>query len=171
MTKSMTAVPPADKTDPWQAALKLLTRRDYSVAELQQRLLDKGFARSRVASVLARCLEQGYLNDVRYAGHRAVTLMRQGRAVGPRVLSDLKQRGIGDEIAEQALVAARELCNEEDILAELLNRRYPEFDYHTASPNEKRRVVHYLQRRGFALNRILDQLRQKGTATKDENRE
>lgn len=167
----MTAVAPADKADPWHAALKLLTRRDYSVAELKQRLLDKGFARNRVASVLARCQEQGYLNDARYADNRATTLMRQGRAVGPRILSDLKQRGIGEEIAEQALEAARELCNEDDILAELLSRRYPAFDYHAASPNEQRRVVHYLQRRGFALNRILDQLRQKGTATKDENRE
>jgi regulatory protein len=96
--------------------------------------------------------------------------MNQGRAVGHRILADLRQRGISEELAEQALAAAREACDEDTLLADLLARRFPDFNYNTASAKEKRRVVNFLQRRGFAISRTLDQLTRKGIATDNEDR-
>ncbi len=40
--------PEVDRANPWPAALRILTRRDYSQAELRQRLLDKGFDQERI---------------------------------------------------------------------------------------------------------------------------
>ena len=159
-----------DHTDPWPTALRLLTGRDYSQSELRRRLLDKGFDEIRVDQALQRCLELGYLDDTRYAVNRATSLMAQGRAVGPRILVDLRQRGISEELAGQALAKAREAFDEEELLTSLVSRRFPDFNYNSASAKERRRVVHFLQRRGFSINRILAQLTRKGLETNDENR-
>ena len=157
-------------TDPWPTVLRLLTGRDYSQAELRKRLLSKGFDQTRIDDVLQRCLDLGYLDDARYALSRATSLMSQGRAVGPRIMLDLKQRGISKEIACQALDKARETCNEDELLTSLLQRRYPDFSYDAAPAKERRRVVHFLQRRGFAISSIMDQLKRRGLETNDENR-
>ena len=167
--KNSTAQKP-DRTDPWPAALRILTRRDYSQSELRQRLTDKGFDPARIDDALQRCLELGYLNDGRYALNRATSLMNQGRAVGKRVLLDLRQHGVNEETANRALEQAREACDEELLLASLLERRFANFNYDSAPAKERRRVVHFLQRRGFTIDRIMDQLTRRGLDTRDENR-
>jgi regulatory protein len=156
--------------DPWPAALRILTRRDYSQAELRQRLIDKGFDQERIDAALQRCLELGYLDDARYALNRATSLMNQGRAVGKRVLLDLRQHGVNEETAARALALAREACDEDQLLAEILERRFADFNYDSAPTKERRRVVHFLQRRGFTIDRIMVQLTRKGLETGDENR-
>ncbi len=160
----------AGRPDPWPTALRLLTRRDYSQAELRQRLLDKGFDPDCIGQALQRCLELGYLDDARYALNRATSLMLQGRAAGSRILADLRQHGIAEDLASQALEQVRTVCDEGEMLRLLIDRRFPAFDYNSAPLKEKRRVVYFLQRRGFSLNRIMDQLTRKGSSEHDENR-
>jgi len=164
------AEPKAGCDNPWSTALRILTRRDHSQAELREKLADKGFDAELVHTTLQRCIELGYLDDARYALNRATVLMNQGRAVGHKILADLRQRGISKELALQALAAAREACDEDALLADLLARRFPDFNYNTAPAKEKRRVVNFLQRRGFITGRILDQLTRKGIASDNEDR-
>ena len=161
----------ADRTDPWPAALRILTGRDYSQAELRRRLLDKGFEPALTDEALRRCLELGYLDDARYALNRANSLMARGRAVGHRILADLQQHGVSKEIACQALDKARETCNENQLLASLVERRFPDFNYNSAPAKERRRVVNFLQRRGFTIDCIMDLLTRKGFEPHDENRQ
>lgn len=160
----------ADRTDPWPTALRILTGRDYSQAELRRRLIDKGFGLALIDEALQRCLELGYLDDARYALNRATSLMTRGRAVGHRILADLWQHGIDKETACQALAKAREVCDEDHLLSALLKRRFADFTYDSAPDKERRRVVHFLLRRGFTLGRIMDQLTRKGFEAHDENR-
>jgi regulatory protein len=160
----------SDPADPWPAALRILTRRDYSQSELRQRLTDKGFDPQRIESALQRCLELGYLDDARYSLNRATSLMNQGRAVGKRVLLDLRQHGVDEETASKALQRARKTCDEEELLASLMKRRFANFNYSSAPAKERRRVIHFLQRRGFTMDRIMTQLTRKGLETHDENR-
>lgn len=162
--------PKTDRTDPWPTALRILTGRDYSQAELHQRLIDKGFEPAHIDIVLQRCRELGYLDDARYALSRATSLMTRGRAVGHRVLADLHQHGIDRETACQALDKARETCDEDHLLSALIERRFPNFNFNSAPAKERRRVVNFLQRRGFTINRIMDLLTRKGFESHDENR-
>lgn len=162
---------PQDNSGTWAVALRLLTRRDYSREELHRRLLDKGFETAEIDRALQRCLELGYLDDARYACNRAAQLMAQGRAVGPRILADLRQHGIAEELAETALAQARAAYDENELLGTLLERRFPAFDYDSAPAKERRRIVHFFQRRGFSLGRIMAQLTRKGIAEHDENRQ
>jgi regulatory protein len=146
------------RADPWATALRLLNRRDYGSIELTRKLQEKAFPPDRIETVVERCKELGYLDDRRYAATRARDLMRRGRAVGSRVLADLKQRGIDEQTACQALAEAREELSERAVLTDLLERRFPGFDFRAASDSERRRVIHFLQRRGFPLNSILQKL-------------
>jgi len=157
--RGRTTEPPRD---PWALVLRMLNRRDYSVAELSRRLQQKQVPPDQVESLVERCLEFGYLDDARYAEQRARSLMRQGRAVGPRILVDLKQRGVDETTARAALEQARQELSDSDVLDELTERRFPQFDYGKADDRERRRVIHFLQRRGFPLNHILNKLTEKG---------
>ncbi|TRO78815.1 regulatory protein RecX [Desulfuromonas acetexigens] len=142
-------------TSPWNAALALLARRDRSEGELAARLRRKGFTEEEIAATLERCREYGYLDDARFARQRARSLVSNGRAVGGRLRAELKQQGIDEELARQAAEEVENDIDSDQLLAELLERRFPGFSYAEADDRRRRRVIHYFLRRGFSFERIL----------------
>lgn len=140
--------------DPLAAALRLLTVRDRSSAELAGALERKGYTAAEITQVIERCIELNYLDDRRYALQRAQSLLRSGRAAGPLIMADLRRRGIDKELAAAALAAAQAQLSPEQVLRGLLQRRYPGFDFQRADAKEKRRVLAFFQRRGFAPEQI-----------------
>lgn len=150
----------SNASDPFAAALRLLTRRDRSEAELRDKLSQFGFSASAIDATLERCRACNYLDDRRYALHRARALIRTGRGVGKKVLLDLQRRGIDAETAEQALAEAMKEHSTQQLLVDLLDRRFPGFDFSAAEERERRRVISYLQRRGFPLGEIFSALNQ-----------
>ena len=146
----------------FSAALRLLSRRDRSETELRQKLEQFGFSLSAIDSAVVKCCEYNYLDDNRYAIERARSLMRTGRGVGRKVLFDLRRRGITDELAQQAVVDAESEFSPATLLKQQLQRRFPDFTYTTADQRERRRVIGFFQRRGFALGDIFEII-------KDEN--
>jgi regulatory protein len=145
--------------DPWGAALRLLTRRDYSTAELRRRLLDKGYPAEAVEAAVARGIALGYLDDARLIERLSRVLLAQGRAAGPRLTLELRRRGFPRELIAPAVTAATGEGATEQALRELIARRFETFDFATADERERRRVVAFLQRRGFPLERILNELK------------
>jgi len=134
--------------------------RDRSRAELRERLTRKGFTAAQVEEALQRASELGYLDDARFALSRARSLVSQGRAFGPRLAQELKRHGLSGEDAHQALEAASEEFPPEQVLRELLARRFSDFDYHRADDRERGRVVRFFQRRGFPLSLVLSILKE-----------
>ncbi len=147
------------RNDAFNAALRLLKTRERSEKELASRLQRKGFEADAISAAVDRCREYGYVDDSRFARCRARQLLTGGRAVGARLRRELQLAGIAEELAEQTLAELKADFNEEALLAELLERRFPSFDYRQADDREKRRVVNYFLRRGFALAAILEQLK------------
>jgi regulatory protein len=154
--------PPAER-DAFQQALQLLTGRDHSEAELAARLQRRGFPPAEVAESVRRCRECGYLDDQRYALNRARTLMAAGRAVGFRVVAELRQRGIAPELADAALEAAARDLPLEDLLEKIFFRRFSGFDFEKADSRERSRVINYFLRRGFPLEAVMQFLRERGS--------
>jgi regulatory protein len=140
------------------AALRLLSRSDKTEAELRRKLVGFGFSASAIDVALERCREYNYIDDRRFAVERARGLMRRGRGVGCKLAMDLRRRGISDEIASEAMVVAAEEFPSEQILADLVERRFPDFSYADADDKQRRRVVSFLQRRGFPLGQIFSVL-------------
>jgi len=145
--------------DPWSTALRLLARRDHGTAELQRRLLAQGFPAEAVEQAIARGIELGYLDDARYVERLTRALLTAGRAAGPRLVLELRRRGLPEDLIEAALAETRSTGEEETALRDLIARRFPAFNYAAADSNARRRVVHFLQRRGFPLERILNELK------------
>lgn len=151
----MVTISTLNAPDPLAAALRLLTIRDRSTGELAGALERKGFNDAQIAQVIERCCALGYLNDRRFALQRAQSLLRSGRAAGRRIMADLRRRGIDQELAAAALAEAQAQHTPEQALRELLQRRYPGFNFQRAAAKEKRRVLAFFQRRGFAPEQIL----------------
>lgn len=145
--------------DAFNAALRLLKTRERSEKELASRLQRKGFEADQISSAIDRCRDYGYVDDARFARCKARQLLSSGRAVGGRLRRELQLAGVGEELAEQTLAELKEDFNEETLLAELLERRFASFGYTQADDREKRRVVNYFLRRGFALAMIMNQLK------------
>jgi regulatory protein len=145
-------------SDAFAAALRLLTRREHSVRELAERLQRKGFDEEACCAAIARCRELGYVDDARFARSRARQLLQSGRAVDRRLLLDLQQHGIPEGQAREVVAELEREFPREAVLQALLERRFPRFDYQAADDRERRRVVNYFLRRGFALAVVLEQI-------------
>jgi regulatory protein len=88
-----------------EAALRLLTRREHSVHELRQKLFQRDFSTALVDELLLRLIDTELLSDQRFA--EVFVRSRIGRGHGPvRIRMDLKQKGVADALASQALAEA-----------------------------------------------------------------
>ena len=86
--------------------------------------------------------------------------MRQGKAVGARLKMELQRYGLDGSHIDQACTTADEEFPPEQVLRDLLERRYSDFDYHQASDKERSRVVRFFQRRGFPVSLVLTILKE-----------
>jgi regulatory protein len=145
------------------AALRILTRRDMSSAELSRRVTGRGFTEALAGETVARLQEMGYLDDRRFARQWAESAIRNGRGYGPRLRLDLARQRVPDEIAAEVLASLAAEYDETDTLATLLARKFTGFNPSSATDREKRRVVQYLQRRGFSIAAIFEAFRKKQT--------
>lgn len=82
----------------------MLARRDYSHAELAQRLRQRGHDGPAITAALAECQLQGWQDDLRFASHFIASRYRNG--YGPlRISAELRQRGL-NEASIHALLTA-----------------------------------------------------------------
>jgi regulatory protein len=133
-------------------AIRLLARREYARAELEHKLLAKGWDRAEIRAALDDLTARGYLSDVRYA--HALAAQRAGRYSSRRIAEELKAKGVARGEIESALAGAG--IDDGAALKALWQRR---FGSPPANEREKARQVRFLQARGFALSAILRFLR------------
>jgi regulatory protein len=89
--------------DPLTAALQMLSRRPYSIAEMRKALEKKGAPSDQVAQAIARLRELGYLDDRKFAEQYAYSLARN-RAFGPhRLRRELKAKLVNYQEIEPAV--------------------------------------------------------------------
>lgn len=143
-------------------ALRLLAGRDYSLAKMRVKILAQGVAEDDAETVLARLQREGWLNDRRYAERFAEAALSNGRFFGPRLKMEMRRRGLESELVDDVLSALQEDFDEAAELEAIVQRRYPDFSFSNAPDRDKRRIIGYLQRRGFGLSTILKVLRSAG---------
>jgi regulatory protein len=136
-------------------AIRLLARREYARAELEQRLLARGAERSDVRAVLDALAAEGLLSDARYA--RSVLVRKSGNYSRRRIVEELRAAGVSRDQVEAAIDEAP--VDDAAALLALWQRR---FGRTPSDDKEKARQVRFLQSRGFALSAILKLLRRRG---------
>jgi len=153
------ATPPAT---PKVLAVRMLARREYSRAELAQRLAHKGIARDDIERALDELAAGGYLSDARYA--HAVVAQRSGRYGKRAIAHVLREKGITAPDA-QAAMAPLAATDEIADASALWRRR---FGTAPANPREKARQVRFLLSRGYGLSVALRVLRAAGDPSDED---
>lgn len=133
-------------------AVRLLARREYARADLEQRLIAKGAARDEVAAVLDELVSQGLLSNERFA--HALVAQKSGSYSRRSIRGELKRKGVSGEAIDGALDDAT--VDDDAAMLALWQRR---FGTPPANDREKARQIRFLQSRGFELSAILKLLR------------
>lgn len=119
------------------------------------KLQRRGFEKQAIDETLAKLTTQGFIDDTRFAARWVESALRNGRGFGPKLLLGLQQKGISRATAQQAVAAGAVENPAEQVLQEIVARKFANFDDKGASPKERQRVYNYLQRRGFQLAAII----------------
>jgi regulatory protein len=143
----------------YQYALRLLAGRDYASSKLRGKLAARDISEKDVEATILRLQGEGWLDDRRYAERFAESALSTGRFYGPRLRMEMRRRGVPADLVDEILKRVLEEHDEVDELRLIIDRRYPGFVFSDAGDKEKRRVITWLQRRGFGISLVVQALR------------
>jgi regulatory protein len=136
-------------------ALRLLARRDYTAAELQEKLEAREYADDAIRDAIAALTRQGLIDDRRVAAAFIRTASRVKGRGRMRIARELEARGVARATVRE-LVAELAPDDEMATLKTVLARmRPPSPD----DPAARRKLVQRLLRRGFSYDAISKALR------------
>lgn len=138
--------------------MNLLKSKDYTVAQLRQKLKQGMYPETIIEGALAYVASFHYTDDCRYAVDFIQThhTSRSKR----RIENDLLQKGITKDMIQKAWMQWEEEGNvqdEEAQIEELLLKKH--FDPETSDAKEMQRMYGFLARRGFSQEKISRALR------------
>lgn len=147
---------PPDDPDSSKAAyfraLRWLTARELSEAQVRARLAEKGYTDVAIAPAIERLLENRTIDDRRAATAVARTEARVRRHGPHRVMGKLIAMHIDRDLARDVV---RELFGEEDeeaLIDNALDRRLRGKTDHLKDPKERQKLIAYLVRQGFSAS-------------------
>jgi regulatory protein len=139
----------ADEEAAFRTTLRFLERRPFASRNLARRLVLKGHPPEAAEAAIARAERAGLLNDAQFALHYVQTRAARGR--GPlRLRRDLALLGVDRLVVDRALAEAFGADGSEAPSAELLARKRLAQLKGLPRPVQRRRLLAYLARRGFA---------------------
>lgn len=144
-------------------SLKLLNFRERTRAELERRLAEDGYSTSCTSLVLDRLEELDLLSDVRFAGSYTRGKARAGWGTR-RIRNGLKQAGVSQEIAENALDTEYPGTDDERALEHAIASQ-------PTSDADVKRVMSRLLRRGYSegtARRAAFEARNRSNAERDD---
>ena len=135
-------------------ALRILTRRDHSCAELKQKLSARGFEDQQIAAAVSECLRLAYLDDDRFTLSCLGSLRRRGYGVR-RIRQVLKTKGVSGCLVENVIEKHYPLSEQfedcDKVLKEKLER--------TATSPGRQKLYRFLLQRGFPVSIVADVIR------------
>ncbi|EWH01349.1 regulatory protein RecX [Halomonas sp. BC04] len=159
----MRGQPATDReSSPREDAIRLLARREYSRAELVERLAAKGHDAAAIGDCLDALAEQGLQSDSRFA--ESFLRSRVARGQGPlKIRGELSRRGIDRATLEAAFAEAEEV----DWFALACDSLARRFDGPGDSPRERARRERFLASRGFDFEHLRHALDHAWNSTQD----
>ena len=136
---------------PRTKALQYLAKRDYSRVQLRIKLIEDGFEKDAVESVLDALSAEGLQNDLRFAQN--VVRNRKQSGYGPeRIMYELAYQGIAEDIIKSTVDPhAKDWVLQ---IAKLLERRFPD-----SAGTQIRQKARFLENRGYTaedISRVLN---------------
>lgn len=133
--------------------MNLLKSRDYTAHQLAAKLRQGRYPEEIIDAAVAYVISYGYVDDMRYARFYI------GSACQSKSRRQIERELIGKGVSAEQIRQAYEECmadepiaEEEELIRKLLDKKH--FDRHSATGKECQKMVAYLYRRGFGLDRI-----------------
>lgn len=146
-------------------ATRLINHRDRSEAELRRRLtdaLEEGEDPQLVDTVIRRCLDNGMLDDARFAGEWVRQRQHNQKKSVAVLRRELRDKGVASPLIEDALSQVTE-DDQEEILRGLVTKKAGTVKTVPADRGEYekalRRIVGVAARRGFPAGQSLSAAR------------
>lgn len=149
---------PADKPTAYLDAVKLLARRELSVAQMRARLADRDHPPADVDRAVNLLLENGALNDARVARAYATTALRTKGRGRLRIQRELHAIGIEKDVAGEALGEIFGEVDERALIRKAIEKKlrgHKKID----SPAAYARMYQFLMRQGFSPSTVTAVLR------------
>ncbi len=126
-------------------AVGLLARRDYSIYQIKTKLLQKGFETPEIETTISRCIEHGYLDDLRFAALLLRSHISKGHGQN-RIRQSMAQKGLSKADIETAL---NQSDNDWFELAKTKAEKKFASQGAITDPKERAKRVRYLLAQGF----------------------
>ncbi|HZB46411.1 MAG TPA: regulatory protein RecX [Pyrinomonadaceae bacterium] len=160
--------PEKARTRTLQRAVKLLAAKPRSVAELRERLLEKGWTDEAAADyAVAKLSEYGYLDDEQFALSFAQSRVRQKPVGRQRLARDLRNKKLDQELAEQTLEKVFAETPEDTLIDEAIEKRV-RLRGRPQTRQESKSLFDHLLRRGFSVDLVINKVRALSSAPLDE---
>jgi regulatory protein len=143
--------------------LKLLGRRELSVAELRSRLVDREYPPDEIDAAVAKLLENGALDDRRVAGAYARTASKVKGRGRLRVARELQAMGIDRDVAAAAVAEVFGDIDERAMIQRAIQKKL-RGGRPPATLQECARLYQFLMRQGFTPGAVSAALRRIGAA-------
>ena len=160
--------PEASRKRTFDRAIKLISAKSRSIAELRERLLESRTAsKADVEAVIARLKEYGYLDDEKFAFSYASLKVKQ-RPIGRRRLErDLKFKKVEGAVADEALELVYAETSEEELIDRAIEKRI-RLRGRPSNRLESKSLFDYLLRQGFPFELVSEKVRRISKADLDE---
>ncbi len=159
LSASTSEAPPLEQ-QLYLSALKSLTRRQYSLRELEQKLLQSCQKPALVSQVVERLKGLGYIDDRRFA-QLFIQSRLQNKLLGrSRILAELTAKGIDPAMVREILESDYPATDETQSLTRALEKKLKTL---SAPRDEKKmsRLYNHLLRCGFPAEAVRVALRQR----------
>jgi len=142
-------------------ALRWLSARELSEAQVRDRLADRGYSDAAIGPAVDRLRQERTIDDRRVASAAARTEARVRRRGPRRILGKLISMQIDRDLAQEVVKELFGETDEQELLETTLERRLRGNFERLKDPLERRKVLTYLVRQGFSASAAASTLRQK----------
>jgi regulatory protein len=147
--------------------LKLLARRELSVADLRARLRDREHAEPEVDEAIGRLLETGALDDGRVARAYARTAAKVKGRGRLRVARELQTMGIARDVIADAIGEVFGDADERAMIDRAIQKKL-RGGRKPATVQERARIYQFLMRQGFTPAAVAAAMRRLGGSNFEE---
>ena len=144
-----------NKPSAYNYALNLLAGRPYSTQALRKKLIQKEYVAADADDAIRRLLDNGLLNDAKYAEQFARSKMLSTGASKRRLTQDLYRKGIKGDVATQAIanVVEQDEIDPAAVIERVAKKKLAQLG-DLEPVILRRRLFGFLARRGYDLDEI-----------------
>jgi len=156
---------PTEKTRlAYNASIRLLARRDHSVAELNRKLRQREHDQLSIDSCMQELIDTNYVNDTRYA--ELYVEQRIAKGFGPLAIrAKLYERGIDSSLTRRAFEVVE--ADWTEVATRLIHKRFNAEDIVGTDQRAVARIARFVQGRGFTAGDVARALREARKNVKD----